>query len=183
LTARKTPGAGLKDTEAQIDMARLRSYRLARVREQLKRYDYGACVLYDPINIRYATGTRNMALWTQHSPDRYAFVPAEGPVILFDREAIRHQIEDFDTVDELRPAVRWYYGRCKRRSSVTASGRRHSPTSAAKSGPPWPPVSMPVFSSAASVKPPGGSGIVDWVDSGYQKITVSCHNLTPLQGG
>ena len=57
LTARKTPGAGLKDTEAQIDMARLRSYRLARVREQLKRYDYGACVLFDPINIRYATGT------------------------------------------------------------------------------------------------------------------------------
>ncbi len=109
LTARKTPGAGLKDTEAQIDMARLRSYRLARVREQLKRYDYGACVLFDPINIRYATGTRNMALWTQHSPDRYAFVPAEGPVILFDREAVRHQIKDFDTVDELRPAVRWYY--------------------------------------------------------------------------
>jgi Xaa-Pro aminopeptidase len=66
-------------------------------------------VLYDPINIRYATGTRNMALWTQHSPDRYAFVPAEGPVILFDREAVRHQIKDFDTVDELRPAVRWYY--------------------------------------------------------------------------
>ena len=79
LTARRTPGVGMKDTETQIDMPRMRGYRLARVREQLKRYKYAACVLYDPINIRYATGTRNMALWTQHSPDRYAFMPVEGP--------------------------------------------------------------------------------------------------------
>lgn len=109
LTARRTPGVGMKDTETQIDMPRMRGYRLARVREQLKRHEYGACVLYDPINIRYATGTRNMALWTQHSPDRYAFVPVEGPVLIFDREAVRHQIEDLNTVDEMRPAVRWYY--------------------------------------------------------------------------
>ncbi len=33
--ARKTPGAGVKDYERQIDMARLRRYRLARVRAQL----------------------------------------------------------------------------------------------------------------------------------------------------
>ena len=76
-------------------MARMRAYRLGRVREQLARYDFGACVLFDPINIRYATGTRNMALWTQHSPDRYVFVPAEGPVILFDREVVWHQVENF----------------------------------------------------------------------------------------
>ena len=109
LTARNTPGAGLKDTEEQIDMARMRAYRLGRVREQLARYDFGACVLFDPINIRYATGTRNMALWTQHSPDRYVFVPAEGPVILFDREVVWHQVENFNTVDELRKSIRWYY--------------------------------------------------------------------------
>ena len=58
--ARKTPGAGVKDYERQIDMAALRRYRLARVRAQLAAHDYGACLLYNPMNIRYATGTRNM---------------------------------------------------------------------------------------------------------------------------
>jgi len=57
-TARKTPGAGLKDYEGQIDMARLRRYRMARPREQLKRLDVAGCLLYDPVNIRYASGTR-----------------------------------------------------------------------------------------------------------------------------
>ena len=35
-------------------------------------------------NIRYATGSRNMAVWTLHNAARYAFVPVEGPVVLFD---------------------------------------------------------------------------------------------------
>ncbi len=107
--ARKMPGAGLKDHEPQIDMARLRHYRLARVREQLKRFDYAACVLFDPINIRYATGTRNMQIWTQHAPERYAFVPAEGPVILFDSTACKRPPSAIDTVEEWRPATTWYF--------------------------------------------------------------------------
>jgi len=107
--ARKTPGAGLKDHEPQIDMARLRRYRLARVREQLKRFDYGACLLFDPINIRYATGTRNMQVWTQHAPERYAFVPAEGPVILFDNTFCKRPPMGIDTVEEWRPATTWYF--------------------------------------------------------------------------
>ena len=50
----------------QIDMRALRAYRLGRIRAQLRRLDYGGIVLYDPINIRYATDTRNMTLWTMH---------------------------------------------------------------------------------------------------------------------
>jgi Xaa-Pro aminopeptidase len=107
--ARKTPGAGLKDHERQIDMPRLRGYRLARVREQLIERDYAACVLFDPINIRYATGTRNMSVFTQHSPDRYVFVPAEGPVVLFDGYMANHPIDASETVDERRPATTWYF--------------------------------------------------------------------------
>lgn len=103
------PGAGLKDHEPQIDMARLRHYRLARVREQLKRFDYAACLLFDPINIRYATGTRNMQIWTQHAPERYAFVPAEGPVILFDSSVCKRPPKTIDTVEEWRPASTWYF--------------------------------------------------------------------------
>jgi Xaa-Pro aminopeptidase len=107
--ARKTPGAGLKDYEHQIDMAALRRYRLERVRQKLIAADYGACVLFDPINIRYATGTRNMQVFCMHHADRYVFVPAEGPVVLFDGYMAKHPIDASETVDERRPATTWYY--------------------------------------------------------------------------
>ncbi len=107
--AKRTPGAGLKDFEAQIDMARMRQYRLARVRGELERRDIGACLLYDMANIRYATGTRSMAVFTGHYPTRYAFVAAAGPVILFDAES--GSLRDWlpETVDEIRPPRNWYY--------------------------------------------------------------------------
>jgi hypothetical protein len=74
---------------AAIDRDALARYRLERVREQLRRHDYGAAVLSDPMNVRYATDTRNMAVWTLHAPGRYAFVPADGPVVLFEFSAAR----------------------------------------------------------------------------------------------
>ena len=41
------------------DMGRLRAYRLARVREQLRKRDLAGCLLFDPVNIRYATDSRH----------------------------------------------------------------------------------------------------------------------------
>ncbi len=63
LRPRNTPGVGLSDTEARVDMRVLRAGRLERVRAQLRARDYAGCLLYDPINIRYALGARNMAVW------------------------------------------------------------------------------------------------------------------------
>ena len=45
---------------------RPRMYRLNRVIEQLQKNDVGACILFDPNNIRYATDSRNMSLFTMH---------------------------------------------------------------------------------------------------------------------
>ncbi|MGH7104772.1 MAG: aminopeptidase P family N-terminal domain-containing protein, partial [Acetobacteraceae bacterium] len=67
---------------AMIDQERLRRYRLERVRAELARRDDAAALLADPINIRYATGARNMAVWTLHAPGRYAFIATSGPVVL-----------------------------------------------------------------------------------------------------
>ena len=53
---------------AAIDHGQLAADRLARFRAELVRRDYGAAVLSDPINIRYVTGARNMAVWTMHAP-------------------------------------------------------------------------------------------------------------------
>jgi Xaa-Pro dipeptidase len=91
------------------DERKLRAYRLARVRAELAERDYAAAVLTDPVNIRHATGTRNMQVWTLHNAARYAFVPLEGPVVLFDFNNCEHLSADIETVDEVRRAVATYY--------------------------------------------------------------------------
>ena len=96
------------DVEARnsaIDHDRLAADRLARFRAELARHDYGAAVLSDPINIRYVTGARNMAVWTMHAPGRYVFVPVDGPVVLFEFATSKHLSEGLDTIDEIRHGV------------------------------------------------------------------------------
>lgn len=83
-TVHTTPALGLTDTEADIDMKRLRAYRMGRLRDEIARLDCGACLFLDPINIRYATGHRNVAVFQTHLPAGALFVPAGSPVVLFE---------------------------------------------------------------------------------------------------
>jgi Xaa-Pro aminopeptidase len=83
----------------------MRAYRLERVREQLRKRDLAGALLFDPVNIRYATDSRNMAVWTLHYRCRYCFVATQGPVILFDFHGCGHLSEGLETVDEVRPAI------------------------------------------------------------------------------
>ena len=94
----------LKRIEA-VDGVALRAGRLARLRAELRRLDVAGALLTDPMNIRYATGARNMAIWTMHDGGRYAFVATEGPVVLFEFAACQHLARDLDTVDELRAST------------------------------------------------------------------------------
>lgn len=91
------------------DRQRMRAYRLARLREQLKARDYAGLLLFDPINIRYATDSSNMQVWILHNQARYAFVAAEGPVVLFDFHNCSHLSDGIETIDEVRPAVPIFY--------------------------------------------------------------------------
>lgn len=110
---------------ATIDQAKLRAWRLHRVREELKRRDYMGCLLADPLNIRYATGSRNMQVWTLHSPARWAFVPAEGPVVLYEFTSSKHVNDGIETIDEIRPSTPWIYflagPRCAEKAALWAS--------------------------------------------------------------
>ncbi len=103
--AGKTPPVVLTDTEAMVDLAKLRRYRLGRLRAQLAAQDIAACVLFSPLSIRYATGVRNCALFQTHIPSGYLFVPAEGPLVLFDSEPGRLTAAGLGTVDEIRDDI------------------------------------------------------------------------------
>lgn len=94
---------------AEIDHSRLHAERLVRLRQELIKRDYAAALLFDPMNIRYATGSRNMAVWTMHGPGRYAFIAAEGPVLLFDFSSSFHVSADCTVVDEMRASTPWFY--------------------------------------------------------------------------
>ena len=94
---------------ACLDTAALESGRLARLREAIGAADCDAGVFYDPINIRYATGTSNMQVYSLHNACRYAFVPVEGPVVLFDFKGCEHLSDGHHNVAEVRDAISWYH--------------------------------------------------------------------------
>lgn len=87
-----------------IDLKAVRAYRLGRVRAEMAKRDLAAVILSDPINIRYATGTRNMQVFSmRNAPSRYLLLTAEKS-ILFEFTGCLHLADGFETVDEVRPA-------------------------------------------------------------------------------
>jgi Xaa-Pro dipeptidase len=89
----------------EIDLEAVRRDRLERVRAQMAERDIAACLLFDPVNIRYATGARNMQVYHLRNPSRYLLLPVEGPVLLFEFAGCMHLADDLETIDEVRPAL------------------------------------------------------------------------------
>ena len=107
------------------DMTKIRQYRLKRVREKLVEHDYAGILLYDPLNIRYATDSTNMSLWTSHNAARYALVMTEGPVIMFEFDAHEFLSNHNPLITEVRHAVTYLYftagDKSKERAKIWAS--------------------------------------------------------------
>jgi Xaa-Pro dipeptidase len=95
-----TPVNRLLDYEISgIDMRRLRAYRLGRLRGELRRLGLAGCVLFQPLNIRYAVGLRGVP-FGMHISSSYVFVPVEGPVVLFGYG--KRESRALETIDEVR---------------------------------------------------------------------------------
>lgn len=67
----------------QIDLGRVRTYRLGRIREALRRHGAAMVMLVNPISLRYAVDYRSYPLWQSHAHTTYVFVPVEGPVVAY----------------------------------------------------------------------------------------------------
>jgi Xaa-Pro aminopeptidase len=89
----------------EIDLEAVRRHRLERVRAEMARRDIAVCLLFDPVNIRYATGARNMQVYHQRNPSRYLLLPVEGPVVLFEFAGCMHLAGGLETIDEVRPGI------------------------------------------------------------------------------
>ena len=90
-------------------LRRVRAYRKQRIKDQLRKHDCAAILLYDPVNIRYALDASNMQVWMLHNPSHYAVVFAEGPAIDFEYRNSEHLGRTIETIDEVRTAKSWFY--------------------------------------------------------------------------
>lgn len=94
---------------AAPDLQRMRAYRIERIMAELNANDLGGVVLYDPLNVRYATDSTNMQLWVMHNPVRSAFVSAGGYVILFDYHHCQHLSDFSEVIDEVQAGTSWFH--------------------------------------------------------------------------
>ena len=102
------------------DMPALREYRLARLQEQIIRHDCAGLLLFDPLNIRYATDATNMQLWTTHNPARTCFVPPQGNVILWDFHNCEHLSQHLPLIGEVRHGASFFYFETGDRTAAAA---------------------------------------------------------------
>ena len=82
-----TPLAFAEWAEAGLeapDLSALRRFRLDRLVRMLCERDYGGVLMFDPLNVRYATDTTNMQIWAMHDPFRACLVTADGYMVMWD---------------------------------------------------------------------------------------------------
>ena len=87
----------------------MREYRLQRLCGEIRRHDYGGILLFDPLNIRYATDAINMQLWTSHNPARACFVSADGYIVLWDFHNCEHLSTHLPLIKERRIGAGFFY--------------------------------------------------------------------------
>ena len=66
------------------DLAEMRKARHKRLTDAIVARGYGGLLMFDPLNIRYATDTTNMQLWNTHNPFRACLLCADGYMVLWD---------------------------------------------------------------------------------------------------
>ncbi|MGI9623003.1 MAG: M24 family metallopeptidase, partial [Acidimicrobiales bacterium] len=87
------------------DLPALRQYRVDRTVAQLQEMGYDGVIVMDPMNIRYVSDTTNMQVWVMHNGARYAYVSADGYVIVWDYANCEFLSGHSHVVDEVRPAI------------------------------------------------------------------------------
>ena len=95
--------------EDEINFNDLRSYRLNRVKKELEKNNLEACILFDPVNVRYALDTTNMSVYNMHNLTRYCFIPLNGPVVLYEYFNCEGLSSHLNLINEVRPAITWDY--------------------------------------------------------------------------
>ena len=66
------------------DLNAMRVYRHGRLTQHIVARGYAGLLMFDPLNIRYATDSTNMQLWNTHNPFRAVLLCADGYMVMWD---------------------------------------------------------------------------------------------------
>ena len=91
------------------NLEEMRNYRVNRIREQLVKNDIAGALLFDPLNLMYATDSPNMQLWVTHNQARWAFIAADGPIVLWEFNDCDFLSGHNSHVSEVRPNTSFTY--------------------------------------------------------------------------
>ena len=91
------------------DLAAMRAFRLDRLVAQLHQRGWGGLLMFDPLNIRYATDSTNMQLWNTHNPFRACLVCADGHMVLWDYKNSPFLADHNPLVREVRSGASMFY--------------------------------------------------------------------------
>jgi len=87
----------------------MRQYRLNRLVEKINERGYGGVLMFDPLNIRYATDSTNMQLWNTHNPFRACLLCADGYTVLWDYKNSPFLADHNPIVREVRSGFDLFY--------------------------------------------------------------------------
>ena len=85
-------------------MSDLADRRQERLRTVLARTDQVGLLTADPIDIFYATGLRNMSIFSMMGASRFALIVADGPVVVWELAGSEHLGSLATTIDDIRTA-------------------------------------------------------------------------------
>ncbi len=91
------------------NLSTMREFRLQRIVNELNKRDLAGVLLFDPLNIRYATDSTNMQLWITHNHARACYVAANGHMVLWDFHSCEHLSAHLPLVKELRHGASFFY--------------------------------------------------------------------------
>lgn len=91
------------------DLDRMRRFRWERLTRHIVERGYGGLLMFDPLNIRYATDSTNMQLWNTHNPFRACLLLADGYMVLWDYKNSPFLADFNPLVREVRSGADLFY--------------------------------------------------------------------------
>lgn len=91
------------------NLDRMREYRWKALTQAIVKRGYAGLLMFDPLNIRYATDTTNMQLWNSHNPFRAVLLCADGHMVIWEYKQAPFLVTFNPLVKELRSGASFFY--------------------------------------------------------------------------
>lgn len=91
------------------NLTRMREFRWNRLTQHIVERGWGGLLMFDPLNIRYATDTTNMQLWNTHNPFRAVLLCADGHMVIWEYKNSPFLCDFNPLVREVRSGASMFY--------------------------------------------------------------------------